>query len=57
MVPGAKYNNMNTKLTKPRINCASLGKPEPKTTSSWVIPKMNGPGPGSYDTEKAIVNT
>jgi len=40
---------------KPKLRAATIGKPEPKPTSTWVIPKEAGPGPGSYNTPEAIV--
>lgn len=53
-VPPAKYQITNVKLTKPKTYSAHIVKPEPKTGSSWVIPKQDGPGPGSYKVEEAI---
>ena len=56
-VPPAKYVNTNVKLTKPRIFTLNIGKPDvPKGTSQWQIPKMDGPGPGSYNVPESIKN-
>ena len=54
-VPPAKYNNQNVKLVKPKIFSTHIAKVDKKAASSWAIPKMNDPGPGSYDTSEAIV--
>lgn len=53
-VPPAKYNNTNLRWTKPKTYSAHVVKAEPKTGSTWVIPKQDGPGPGSYGVEQAI---
>lgn len=55
-VPAAKYNNTNVKLTKPRtlgfnFN-GSVMKPK-SPSQTWVIPKMNEPGPGSYNAPES----
>lgn len=34
-----------------------IDKPEGSNKSTWVIPKSKEPGPGSYSTELAIVQT
>ena len=57
-VPAAKYNNTNVKLTKPRTLGMGFGKVDtPKGTQSWVIPKMDQPGPGSYNVPESITNS
>lgn len=57
-VPPARYANTNVKLTKPRTLGMSFGKPStPKGSSSWVIPKMADPGPGSYNVSEAITTS
>ena len=54
-VPPAKYNNTNVRWTKPKAFSCHIGKPEvAKGTSSWVIPKMDAPGPGAYNVPEAI---
>jgi len=56
-VPPAKYDNSNLKLTKPRLRGFSFrGNPttaDSTTKSLWIIPKMNEPGPGSYNAPEA----
>ena len=42
------------KWTKPKLFAGHIGKPTPKAASTWVIPKMDGPGPGSYNEEEAL---
>ena len=52
--PPAKYDNTNMKVVKPKHFAAHIGKPEPKPTSTWVIPKESSPGPGSYNVPEAM---
>ena len=52
--PPAKYDNTNMKVVKPKHFAAHIGKPEPKPTSTWVIPKEASPGPGSYNVPEAM---
>ena len=54
-VPPAKYNNQNVKLVKPKIFSTHITKVDKKAVSTWQIPKMSDPGPGSYETTEAIV--
>ena len=39
-------------MVKPTIPATQILRPNSKP--SWQIPKMDGPGPGSYDVPKAI---
>ena len=52
--PPAKYDNTNHKLTKPKGYSAHIIKAAPKPASTWAIPKMDSPGPGSYNAPESI---
>jgi len=47
------YNtNNNYLLVQPKVREKTIYKPS-TATSSWKIPKMDGPAPGSYDDQKS----
>lgn len=51
--PTAKYNPSRAQpFVKPRGLASHIIRPQ--TKEPWQIPKMDGPGPGSYDTPAAI---
>jgi len=49
-VPPARYDVTNVKMTKPRLFSTHIKKADPKPAASFGVPKMDGPGPGSYNT-------
>jgi hypothetical protein len=54
--PSAKYQlEKPLEIVKPKVFATKIHKPLSK--DSWQIPKMDGPGPGSYETTKAITET
>ena len=51
-----KDYNPNFKHVKPRLKSANFAsRNDEKPTSTWIIPKEDAPGPGSYNTSEAIV--
>ena len=52
--PPAKYDTTKTSLTRPKVYATHIVKAAPKPASTWAIPKMDSPGPGSYNAPESM---